>query len=80
MKYYDEFRCPVSVDFTPCGRACGWCGQPAERQLTAIGGPCHNQSGAFCRLCGEQFLAAVINSTRTSAMLRIYPNEMRTIG
>ncbi len=77
---YDEFCRPISVDFAPCGRVCEWCGQPAERQLTAIGGPCHNQSGAFCRLCGEKFFAAIINSTRTVAMLQMRPEEMITIG
>jgi hypothetical protein len=56
---YDEFRCPVSADFAPRGHVCMWCGQLAERQLTAIGGPYHNQSGVFCRLCGEQFQACV---------------------
>ena len=73
---YDEFNRPISVDFVPCGCVCGWCGRPAERQLTAIGGAYHNQSGTFCRLCGEQFLAIVINVARTAAMLRRYPEEV----
>jgi hypothetical protein len=70
---YDEFSRPVSVDFAPRGSVCEWCGQPAERQFTAIGGAYHNQSGVFCRLCGEQFLAVVINATRTVAMSQMCP-------
>jgi hypothetical protein len=56
---YNEFQRPISVDFVPCGRVCEWCGQPAERQLTAIGGIYHNRSGVFCDQCGEQFLENV---------------------
>ena len=56
---YEEFNRPISVDFAPRGRACGWCGKPAERQLTAIGGVYHNQGGVFCHQCGEQFIAVV---------------------
>jgi ribosomal protein L37E len=63
---YNEFRRPVSVDFAPRGSVCEWCGQPAERQLTAIGGTFHNESGIFCRACGEQFSEAVINSAQAS--------------
>jgi hypothetical protein len=59
---YNEFHRPVSVDFAPRGSVCEWCGKPAERQLTAIGGTFHNESGIFCRSCGEQFSEAVINS------------------
>ena len=72
---YDEFNRPISVDFAPRGRVCGWCGQPAERQLTAIGGCYHNQSGVFCRLCGEQFLAVLINSAQTLALSQMYTEE-----
>ena len=61
----NEFQRPVSVDFAPHSRRCEWCGKPAEQQLTAIGGTYHNQSGAFCRLCGEQFTQTVANSLRT---------------
>jgi hypothetical protein len=71
---YDEFHRPISVDFVPRGRVCEWCGKPAERQLTAIGGTYHNQSGAFCHSCGELFLGAVINSTQTSARSQMRPN------
>ncbi len=58
----NEFRRPISVDFAPRGSRCVWCGKPAERQLTAIGGVSHNESGLFCRSCGEQFSQAVMNS------------------
>lgn len=60
--YKNEFRRPVSVDFAPRGSRCEWCGQPAQRQLTAIGGSYHNESGLFCHSCGEKFSQAVINS------------------
>lgn len=58
----NEFRRPVSVDFAPRGSVCEWCGKPAERQLTAIGGTYHNEGGLFCRACGEKFSQAVVNS------------------
>ena len=61
----NEFRRPVSVDFAPSGRLCEWCGKPAERQLTAIGGAFHNESGVFCLPCGEKFSQGVINALNT---------------
>ncbi len=61
----NEFRRPFSVDFAPRGSHCEWCGQPAERQLTAIGGSYHNEGGLFCLSCGEQFAQAVVNSLST---------------
>jgi hypothetical protein len=63
---YNEFRRPVSVDYAPKGSVCEWCGKPAEKQLTAIGGRYHNEGGMFCKECGEQFAQAVINSTATT--------------
>jgi hypothetical protein len=60
----NEFQRPVSVDFAPHGSQCEWCGKPAERQLTAVGGSYHNESGIFCRSCGEQFTQGVANSVR----------------
>ena len=60
----NEFCRPISVDFAPRGSRCEWCGKPAERQLTAIGGAYHNESGLFCRSCGEQFSQAVMNSLK----------------
>lgn len=58
----NEFRRPISVDFVPHGSLCEWCSKPAERQLTAIGGSHHNESGRFCRHCGEQFTQVVVSS------------------
>jgi hypothetical protein len=58
----NEFQRPVSVDFAPQGSHCEWCGKPAERQLTAVGGSHHNESGAFCRPCGEQFTKGVADA------------------
>ena len=57
----NEFRRPISVDGVPRGSLCEWCRKPAEVQLTAIGGLSHNESGLFCRSCGEEFTRAVIN-------------------
>jgi hypothetical protein len=57
----NEFRRPVSIDSAPRGSLCEWCGKPAEVQLTAIGGIAHNESGLFCRSCGEDFTRAVTN-------------------
>lgn len=68
---FNEFRRPVSVDFAPRGSLCEWCGKPAERQLTAIGGAYHNESGMFCRPCGEQFSQVVINSFTMAAAAKI---------
>ncbi len=62
----NEFRQPVSVDFAPEGQLCEWCGKPAVRQLTAIGGKYHNDGGFFCLDCGQAFVRAVAESlTRT---------------
>ncbi|GCE12077.1 hypothetical protein [Tengunoibacter tsumagoiensis] len=73
---HNEFQRPVSVDFAPRGSVCEWCGKPAERQLTAIGGSYHNESGVFCRLCGEQFTQTVINAAvRVSNLL---PDSLQT--
>ncbi len=68
----NEFRRPVSVDFAPRGSACEWCGKPAERQLTAIGGSFHNESGVFCSPCGEKFSQAVINSAQATAQTHLH--------
>ena len=59
----NEFTRPVSVDFAPRGSLCEWCGDLAERQLTAIGGSFHNESGLFCRPCGEKFSQNVANAS-----------------
>ncbi len=68
----NEFRRPVSVDFAPRGSSCEWCGKPAERQLTAIGGDYHNESGVFCSPCGEKFSLAVLNSVQAAAKAQPY--------
>jgi hypothetical protein len=62
----NEFTRPVSVDFAPQGSICEWCGNPAERQLTAIGGSFHNKSGVFCHSCGEKFAENVANAAISS--------------
>ena len=67
----NEFRRPVSVDFAPRGSACEWCGKPAERQLTAIGGSFHNESGVFCSPCGEKFSQAVANSVQAVSQAQL---------
>jgi hypothetical protein len=67
---YNEFQRPISVDFAPAGRVCEWCGQPAKRQLTAIGGIYHNRSGFFCFFCGEKFLECVIRGLHTEKRVR----------
>jgi len=51
----NEFRRSVSTDTAPRGGLCEWCGKPAAFRLTAIGGPAHNDSGLFCRECGDTF-------------------------
>ncbi|GAC1378236.1 MAG: hypothetical protein NVSMB33_01940 [Ktedonobacteraceae bacterium] len=68
----NEFRRPFSVDFAPRGSVCEWCGKPAEQQLTAIGGNYHNESGLFCRPCGEKFSLAVVANSR----LTIAPTDV----
>jgi hypothetical protein len=65
----NEFRRPFSVDFAPRGSRCEWCGNPAERQLTAIGGSYHNEGGLFCRPCGEQFAQTVINAVGAAPVM-----------
>ena len=59
----NEFYRPISVDFAPHGSVCTWCSDPAVQQLTAVGGPHHNESGAFCTTCGEQFTQVVMKSS-----------------
>jgi hypothetical protein len=58
----NEFSRPISADLVPVGSLCEWCGKPAEKQLTAIGGTYHNESGLFCHSCGEEFLQGVVKS------------------
>jgi len=63
----NEFRRTISVDSAPRGSLCEWCGKPAEQQLTAIGGMYHNESGLFCRACGEKFSQAIANAAIIAA-------------
>jgi hypothetical protein len=72
MPTNNEFRRPVSIDSAPRGSRCEWCGEPADKQLTAIGGSYHNESGLFCRSCGDKFtqaVAAAIASGQPQAQL-----------
>jgi hypothetical protein len=57
-----DFRQPVTIDVAPAGEICEWCGKPAVHQLMALGGEHHNESGFFCRQCGEAFVRAVASS------------------
>jgi len=67
-----EFRRPVSVDYAPRGSVCEWCGKPAERQLTAIGGRHHNEGGLFCAPCGDDFARVVANAVAASTHIATY--------
>ncbi len=60
--YTNEIHHQVAIDLVPSGKGCEWCDNPAERQLTAIGGPRHNKGGAFCHSCGEKFSQDVVSS------------------
>lgn len=63
----NEFRRSVSTDSAPRGSQCEWCGKPAVFQLTAIGGFSHNDSGLFCRECGEKFAHTVAQAAAASS-------------
>ncbi len=65
-----EFRRSVSTDSVPQGSQCEWCKKPAVFRLTAIGGSSHNDSGRFCRECGEKFSLTVVRSATASGELR----------
>lgn len=65
----NEFRRSVSSDTAPRGSLCEWCGKPAVSQLTAIGGFSHNDSGLFCRECGEKFTRTVAQTAATARTL-----------
>lgn len=65
-----EFRRSVSTDRAPRGSQCEWCDKPAVSQITAIGGSSHNDSGLFCRDCGEKFaytVAQAATAARTTS-------------
>lgn len=63
----NEFRRSVSTDSAPRGSQCEWCGKPAVVQLTAIGGFSHNDSGLFCRECGEKFSRTVAQAAAAAS-------------
>ena len=58
----NEFRQPLSIDEAPEGSACEWCGKPAKHQFIVLGGKYQQESGLFCRSCGEAFVCAVASS------------------
>jgi hypothetical protein len=60
--YKNEIHHRVAMDLVPSGKICEWCSNPAEKQLTVIGGNRHNKGGAFCCSCGEKFSRGVVNS------------------
>jgi hypothetical protein len=72
----NTFCQPISVDSVPQSRLCEWCNEPAVHQLTAIGGPMHNQGGYFCQRCGEAFAHAVNRSMRGESS---HPKDSHTI-
>ncbi len=63
-----NFDSSIATDFAPHGSLCEWCGKSATQQLTALGGPRHNESGFFCSSCGEVFARAVAESLRDGAV------------
>jgi hypothetical protein len=64
LNFVNEFRQPLSLDAAPEGSVCEWCGKPAVHELTELSGKNHNESGLFCRICGEAFVCAVASSLR----------------
>ena len=65
---HTNFDSSIVTDFAPHGSLCEWCGKPAVQQLTALGGPNHNEGGFFCSSCGEEFALAVAESLRDGAV------------
>jgi hypothetical protein len=65
---HTNFDSSIVTDFAPRGSLCEWCGKPAVQQLTALGGPRHNESGFFCSSCGEEFACAVAESLHDGAV------------
>jgi len=76
----NEFYRPISADRVPSGKTCEWCGKPAEQQLTAIGGSHHNESGAFCHSCGEQFSQVVIHASAVAQTPNIKTKIKNAVG
>ena len=72
---HNEFDSSIVTDFAPRGSLCEWCGKPAVQQLTAIGGPNHNEGGFFCATCGEEFASVVAASLPDGAKVGVSTNE-----
>ena len=68
---HTNFDSSIVTDFAQHGSLCEWCGKPAVQQLTAIGGPNHNEGGFFCSSCGEEFARAVTESRREGAVSEV---------
>jgi hypothetical protein len=67
-----EFRRAISTDSAPQGSHCEWCGESAIFRLIAIGGLSHNESGLFCRVCGDKFAQAVAQVAPNASMLNYH--------
>ena len=58
----NELRHPLTIDEAPVGSICEWCGKPAKHHITQLDGTNNNESGLFCRTCGEAYVCAVASS------------------
>ena len=58
----NELRQPLTISEAPEGSICEWCGKPAKHRITQHNGTNNNESGLFCRTCGETFVCAVASS------------------
>lgn len=76
----NEFNREVSIDFAPHASQCEWCGKPAIQQLTAIGGPYHNDGGFFCLNCGQAFSRIVMEADASMAASLIEKWKQRYAG
>ena len=62
LRIDNEFRQPLSIEQAPQGSFCEWCGKPAEHHFIVLGATSRQESGLFCRACGEAFVCAVASS------------------
>ena len=62
LRIENEFRQPLSIEQAPYGSVCEWCGKPAEHQFIVLGAAWQQESGLFCRACGEAFVCSVASS------------------
>lgn len=62
LRIENELRQPLSIDKAPEGSACEWCGKPAVHHFIILGAKCQQESGFFCRACGEAFVCSVASS------------------